>query len=416
MADRSKIEWTDASWTPIRARRLSDGRVGWHCEHATTGCQFCYAESMNLRLGTGLPFKPGHGKDIELFLDKRMLHAPFRWKRPRMVFVCSMTDLFADFVPDRFIMQMWRVMYETPQHTYQILTKRPARMRAFIERWHDLDGEDFGAFKGVRGPDETRKAHPSGRGQLFAEYLDGLLELSGGQIPDGAAWPTFDWMRGMMYWPAVPSNVWLGVSAERQQEADQRIPDLLATPAHLRFVSLEPLLGPIDLTAVVSQRSGATLNALKPWHPVRIGGSKIEHGPPSTTLDWVIVGGESGREARPMHPDWARALRDQCVAAHVPFFFKQWGEWKPGHPGGLTNQVADGASYKILDPKTSVARVGKKAAGRLLDGAEWSEWPGAVSAASRGSGQGPPRASAVLSTTEPDAEQASRSSCQGAKQ
>ncbi|MBY9051415.1 phage Gp37/Gp68 family protein, partial [Pseudomonas fluorescens] len=98
MADRSAIEWTDASWNPIRARNLITGKVGWHCEHATTGCEFCYAEGFNKRLGTGLAFKPGHRKDIEIFLDEQMLTQPLRWKKPRKIFVCSMTDLFAEFV------------------------------------------------------------------------------------------------------------------------------------------------------------------------------------------------------------------------------------------------------------------------------------------------------------------------------
>jgi protein gp37 len=115
MGDRSNIEWTDASWTPIRARNLATGKIGWHCEHATTGCEFYYAEGMNKRLGTGLPFKPGHRADIEIFLDDEMLLAPLRWKKPRRIFVCSMTDAFADFVTDEWLDKIFAVMALCPQ-------------------------------------------------------------------------------------------------------------------------------------------------------------------------------------------------------------------------------------------------------------------------------------------------------------
>src|SRR5258706_9709148 len=131
MGAKSDIEWTDASWTPIRAR-TPDGKTGWHCEHASEECRFCYAEAFNRRLGTGLDFKPGHRKDIEIFLDSRMLLFPLQWKRPRKIFVCSMTDLFADFVPDDFIDQMFAVMALSPRHTFQVLTKRPLRMRDYL--------------------------------------------------------------------------------------------------------------------------------------------------------------------------------------------------------------------------------------------------------------------------------------------
>src|SRR3990167_1704387 len=121
----SKIQWTDASWTPIRARNRATNKTGWHCEHATPGCEHCYAETMNKRLGTGLPFKPRHRKDVELFLDEKTLTAPLRWRKPRMIFVCSMTDLFADFVPDEWIDAMYGVMTQARMHIFQVLTKRP---------------------------------------------------------------------------------------------------------------------------------------------------------------------------------------------------------------------------------------------------------------------------------------------------
>lgn len=187
MADKSKIEWTDASWTPIRARNKVTAKVGWHCEHDTPGCKFCYAESMNKRLGTGLPFKPGHRKDIEIFLDEEMLLQPMRWKKPRMIFVCSMTDLFADFVPDEWIDRVFAIMAACQQHTFQVLTKRAERMRAYC-----------GTLGGH---------HERDRVSLAAKALQ----------PDG---PGFWWtLNGGAFLP----NVWLGVSAEDQKRADERI-------------------------------------------------------------------------------------------------------------------------------------------------------------------------------------------------
>src|SRR5258708_16196189 len=126
MADRSAIEWTDATWTPIRART---DNVGWHCEHVSEGCRNCYAEGINRRLGTGLSFKPA--LKPALFLDEKMLLAPLKWKKPRTIFVCSMTDLFADFVRDEWIDRMFAVMALCPQHRFQVLTKRAQRMREY---------------------------------------------------------------------------------------------------------------------------------------------------------------------------------------------------------------------------------------------------------------------------------------------
>ncbi|WP_316228350.1 MULTISPECIES: phage Gp37/Gp68 family protein [unclassified Bradyrhizobium] len=350
MADRSKIEWTDASWNPIRARNTATGKIGWHCERATTGCAGCYAEAFNRRLGTGLPFKPGHldRGEVKLFLDERMLLQPLRWTRPRTIFVGSMTDLFGRFVPDLWLDRIFAVMALTPQHDYQIVTKRSDRMRRYVD---DAVGR------------VCATAHAMA-------------------VSDWPGWP-------------LP-NVWLGVSAERQEEADVRIPDLLQTPAAVRFVSAEPLLGPIDLTSIrvqLAAESWMTRSALYARDALDRG--QLEH-----RLDWVIAGGESGRNARPMHPDWARSLRDQCQAAGVAFFHKQNGEWLPwsafnaaeieddpeqtrfatmewegdrwvdaGRP--IWCDVTDGH----IDDEQCVGRVGKSAAGRLLDGIEHNAMP-----------------------------------------
>jgi protein gp37 len=359
MADKSAIEWTDATWTPIRARNKKTGAVGWHCEHATTGCEFCYAENFNRRLGTGLPFKPGHRADIELFLDETMLLQPLRWKRPRKVFVGSMTDIFAAFVPDEWLDRMFAVMALAPQHTFQVLTKRAERMHTYV-------------------------AEP-GRGAYVA----------GASVADTIAIP--------VRWPL--SNVWLGVSAERQPEADERILHLLATPAAVRFVSAEPLLGPINLTSLAFSKTcgcehrSPTLNAFEATvlcEGCCEGPERLDLG----KLDWVIVGGESGPSARPVHPGWVRSLREQCAAAGVAFYFKQWGEWLPwtqfsgarihddpeqtrfstkewdgGHWSDAGHPMWCDSIDGQIDDRQCVGLVGKKAAGRVLDGETHSEFP-----------------------------------------
>jgi protein gp37 len=270
-------------------------------------------------------------------------------------------------------------MARTPEHTYQVLTKRPERMLDFVRRWSDLSGEPREPQL-VRGPEATRKAHPSGRGQLFAAYLEELAKASGvdGAPPPGAAWPTFDWMEGWRWYPTWPlPNVWLGVTVENQRFADERIPLLLETPAALRFLSCEPLLGPLDLRRWLGLRGVYEMEQLKP-----------------ALIDWVIAGGESagpagralvercvahdcrrledgvyciavvmdsdgninnaipcyacqgtGYRPKPEALAWVRSLRDQCQAAGVPFFFKQWGGPRP------------------------------TSGGRLLDGRTWDEMP-----------------------------------------
>jgi protein gp37 len=185
-------------------------------------------------------------------------------------------------------------------------------------------------------------------------------------------------------WP-LP-NVWLGVSCEDQERADERIPDLLATPAAVRFVSAEPLLGPIDFTDIAND-GDTYLDALR-------GHSAEECADPITDdcwragipkLDWIIVGGESGTKARPMHPDWARSIRDQCEGAGVPFFFKQHGQWVPLHAyqgGEGPRMVIDASGRNVTGTIAAqdhtcamVYRVGKKRAGRLLDGREHNDMP-----------------------------------------
>lgn len=189
----------------------------------------------------------------------------------------------------------------------------------------------------------------------------------------------YDWMSGPKYWPEVIDNLWLGVTAENQEQADKRIPILLEIPAAVRFVSVEPMHGPVNLSSLwdVCPECGSW-EIYEPRGEMRYCddcGSDVPT--PKVGIDWVIVGGESGPGARPMHPDWSRSLRDQCQAAGVPFFFKQWGEW---WPLGQRSNSWDG-NMDHVPPETKLGeqlmiKVGKKKAGRLLDGKEWLQYPG----------------------------------------
>lgn len=349
MADGTKIEWCDSTWNPITG-----------CSVVSPGCTNCYAMKLAgtrlkhspSREGLTTQTKAGPVWTGEVRFNEQWRHQPLQWSRPRRIFVCAHGDLFHEAVPDGWIARVWNVMGQCPQHQFQILTKRPDRMRDWVSRWADLAGEDVEDPKLVFGPEETRRAHPSGRGQLFAAMLEAM-----GPPPAGASYPTFDWMHGQLWWPAVLPNVWLGVSVEDQPRADDRIPDLLATPAAVRFLSCEPLLGPIDLA----------------WCLTRL----------RVDIDWVIVGGESGPGARPMRPGWARTLRDQCDAALVPFFFKQWGAWMPADIGD-TDAVLVSGDGRVREPgdngkwaNVRMRHTGKKAAGATLDGREHKAFPDA---------------------------------------
>ncbi len=250
MSTNTGIEWTDATWNPTTG-----------CDRVSPGCDHCYALTLAKRLKSmgnpryqrdGNPRASGFGFGLTVHEDK--LAEPLYWKKPRRIFVNSMSDLFHSLVPTEFIYRVFEVMGEAQQHQFQVLTKRPRRMTKVVS----------------------------------------------------------DWYRAMGLEP-LP-NVWLGTSVENQDWADRRMPMLLTAPTAVRFLSCEPLLGPIRL----AHTSG---------------------------IDWVIVGGESGSQARQMAPKWVRSLRDQCVSAGIPFFFKQWGGRTP------------------------------KAGGRVLDGRTWDEMP-----------------------------------------
>jgi protein gp37 len=287
MGENSKIEWTDATWNPIR-----------DCTRKSEGCRNCYAEVMAARFsdpgqwGHGLAQRvalPGGGIDHrwtgKVELVDSALDLPLRWRRPRRIFVNSTSDLFHEKVPDEWIDRVFAVMALAPQHTFQVLTKRPERMREYMA--------------GLGGGGRTDIMSRAG-GRLLRAAENATRNAPHVRYDYNARWP-------------LP-NVWLGTSVEDQATADDRIPHLLATPAAVRFLSAEPLLGPLSIAHAYT--TGAALAVLF---------AKLERGDvdPRGNLHWVICGGESGPGARPMHPDWARSLRDQCQAAGVPFFMKQ---------------------------------------------------------------------------------------------
>lgn len=397
------IEWTHIpgfkgeTWNPV---------VG--CEVISPGCTNCYAMRWaGTRMdgnpktphyaGTTMASKAGPvwtGKVAQA--GEKTLTAPLRWAKPRALFVNSMGDLFHESVPDAWIDRVFAIMALCPQHVFIVLTKRAERMREYFREARDCS-DSVPARSRVLGDEVVN---------VFADA--------------GIPW-NGDWndrhsqaMAGAYRWPL--RNVWLGVSVEDQARADERIPHLLATPAAVRFISAEPLLGPVDLERVGNlqsvtsafpelierlgrhmrprQISGAQIEALGRrcqattyyQTPDHMGGFEV--GPrPYPRLDWVIAGGESGKGARAMHPDWARGLRDQCKAAAVPFFFKQWGEWAPtadrpapacvttgGHwaTGDQCWELVDDADPESVAP---IARVGRKAAGHVLEGETHHNWP-----------------------------------------
>lgn len=368
MSDKTSIEWADATWNPIRARTTQalGGRVGWHCEIVSPGCENCYAQAINRRLGTGMPYLRQRRDAAGILLDDKILAQPLRWRRSRRIFVCSMSDLFGEWVSDEVIDRVMAIAALCPQHTFQVLTKRAERMREYMTA--PMTGGWAG--RAARVGDDGVSRPMTAIDWRMREAITSMLPTIPGKVLNYVCerlddhWPGDGFYRR---WP-LP-NVWLGVSAEDQRRADERIPELLATPAAVRFVSAEPLLGPVDFERIHNPHGIApsdTFDAFAPW------GTRSQ-------LDWVIVGGESGLGARPMHPDWARSVRDQCVAAGVPFFFKQHGEWigtpdlrmLPGGQGPGFGRF-DHCRY---DMDHEAVRVGKRTAGRLLDGREWAEFP-----------------------------------------
>jgi protein gp37 len=318
MAENSHIEWTDHTFNPWEG-----------CQKVGPGCDNCYAEARDIRFTGGAHWGPGAPRrrtSVANWLS------PVKWNRdaavtgtrPR-VFCASLADVFDNAVDPAWRADLWRLTAATPHLDWLLLTKRPQN----------------------------------------------IINM----LPDG-------WGDG---WP----NVWLGCTVVNQAEADRDVPKLLSIPAAVRFLSVEPMLGPVDLRGRTTGTGG--VDALTGW----VGGLYGEYGP---CINWVICGGESGPHARPMHPDWARSLRDQCKAAGVAFFFKQWGQWGPAlqmdgttgisaapardgnwahpHRRRIHGGPLDGQCFESLPDHHDMLRVGKRAAGRNLDGCEYNELPG----------------------------------------
>jgi len=381
MGGASKIEWTDATWNPVRG-----------CTRVSEGCRNCYAETMAARFSN--PDQPYHGLAErtakggrwtgKVRLVEEHLADPLRWRRPRRIFVNSMSDLFHEGLSDADIDRVFAVMALAPQHTFQALTKRPERMRAYLAKLSVHAERDRHNCLPGRWQVRLSEAHPPGTLPITKNDVYRRLGVAAKFNYDPPTPP----------WP-LP-NVWLGVSIEDQATADARVPILLDTPAAVRFVSAEPLLGPIDLSNLSAADDG-TIDALRrrSWE------TEIEEGWRGTSdtweedfLDWfnlaamptgqmhhvldqVIVGGESGPGARtwPGYIDAARSLRDQCADAGVAFHYKQHGHWlhssqAPHLPPGIFDLDA----YRYDSAADSYA-IGKKAAGRLLDGVEHNGMP-----------------------------------------
>jgi len=359
MGENSRIEWTDHTFNPVKG-----------CTKISPGCANCYAEAFDRR---HLVEKVSHwGKGApRLLASEAMWREPLKWnrqaaadeeayalhgspafpirhRRPR-VFCASHADWLDEEWPVEVLARLLALIHSTPNLDWLLLTKRPGNFFArFYEIWND-------------------------NSHLVNAAVHYWLKA---------------WERG----EDVPSNVWIGTTVEDQVRADERIPQLLAIPAKVRFLSCEPLLGPVSL-GLVGSSDVEFPDKFKEWTEAQRGAwfrsaaratyiARCSNG-----IHWVICGGESGPGARPMNPQWARDLRDQCVAAEVPFFFKQWGEWSVKR-----DEDADFGEFHGLDPACWVGgclceggtetmyRMGKKEAGRLLDGREWNEILGAARA------------------------------------
>lgn len=357
MAEASLIEWTDATWNPVTG-----------CSVVSPGCTNCYAMKLAgtrlkhhaSRKGLTVETKAGPVWSGQVRFNHEWIEQPLSWRRPRRIFVCAHGDLFHEDVPLDWIAWVYGVAiaaHHLRGHTFQVLTKRAARAREVLnsDTFWDL-ANDYA-------------------GQYVMDRVDPLDRRS----DDARA--TCD-----AYSPEnPPPGIWLGVSAEDQVRADARLPDLLATPAAVRFVSVEPMLGPVDLAWALSRkRLDIAAGFLK----------RGQFSPGLETLaplDWVILGGENAADARPMHPAWVRDVRDDCAEAGEAFFFKQWGAWTPGENVTRQTGVVPVASWfdgrwdfdteslastdGTVDDEPDLYRVGKKAAGRLLDGVEHNGMP-----------------------------------------
>jgi protein gp37 len=370
MGVTSKIEWTDASWTPIRARvksgaaaiaeakgytsliqiaREMEGRVGPHCEKISHGCDHCYSCTNNARglptNGTRLPFDRRARDLVDVFLDENILTQPLSWRRSRRIFVGSQTDIWGEWVMADDQAELFAVMASAWWHDFQVLTKRPERM---LDQFRDPMFE-----REIR---HRRKKH---------------------WLNDDA--PRFEW--------PLP-NVHVGVSVENDDYL-WRAEKLIEIPAAARFISYEPALGPLNIRGLLMRGAdpGQCANCghghgftrcpnyggIAATYTLNYRVLCSEFKRKNFAIHQVIAGGESGAGARAPHPQWFRDVRDQCVAAGVPFFFKQWGEWSPLSRTDGVHELPFG-DY-VPETQFGFSREGKHKSGRLLDGREWSQMP-----------------------------------------
>ncbi len=321
MAENTKIEWAHHTFNPWEG-----------CTKVGPGCDHCYAETRNNRFGGG-NWGPGAPRRRT---SPANWHNPIRWNRQAAelgaryrVFCASLADVFDNEVPIEWRRDLFELIARTPHLDWLLLTKRIGNVMPMVAQVADL----------------PRSA--SHAGDLMAHH----------------------WRNG-----TPPANVWLGATVVNQAEADRDIPKLLDTPAARRWLSMEPLLGEVSLTQIPIPKSGSGTE----YDPVISMNVLRRASVFAPHIDWVIVGGESGPGARPMHPDWARSLRDQCAAAGTPFLFKQWGEWAAGEtppwPENADYAVAFGKGH-YFDDMQWMDRLGKKRAGRLLDGEQHDGFP-----------------------------------------
>ncbi len=322
--EKHKIDWLNMpgykgeTWNPI---------IG--CEKVSPACRECYALTMSIRLaniGSTSYYKnvvDGKKWNNETHFVETNIIQPMSWKKPRMVFVCSMSDLFHESNPMQWVNEVLKTISACPQHIFILLTKRPKRAMQILK------------------------------------HLYGTRSV----------------------WPA--KNIWLGITAENQETANERIPILLEIPAAKRFVSIEPMLGEVKLNQLIREEYGHAWvdNCLTGFNAHGAGGWY------ANKLDWVIVGGESGHKARPMHPDWVRSIRDQCKEADIPFFFKQYGEWiqvgecgndddsKYYHAKNCTRLNLSGNMGYHGEKAIYMMKKGKSKTGSELDGQHHKEFP-----------------------------------------
>lgn len=325
----TSIEWTrnadgseGESWNPIRARNRQTGKVGHYCQRISPLCKNCYAASMNVWRGNGVDYTVPGLDQVELYLDEDALLQPLRWKKPRNIFVCSMTDLFAGFVPDEWIERIYAVTALADKHTFMVLTKRPERRL----KWYQGIEED--------GGEGMRDAMVEGQAQAIYANIH----------PDER--------ETVSNWLAVNlplKNVREGTSVGTQKEADELVPLTLQTPAALRWLSMEPILEHINM----HPHFCAWGDAGKPEQQFGYACTPRQNG-----IDWVVVGGESGTSARPTNVDHIRSVVRQCQAAEVPVFVKQLGR-HPVQPREADGVFVPDYEYRMADAK----------------GGDMSEWP-----------------------------------------